>query len=44
MRLEVFEDYCWATTCVGLVIVRPIRLQRVGIWISSGLSGVYVYS
>ena len=43
MKLKVFEDYCWATTCVGFVIVRPIRLQGVGIWISSGLPSVYIH-
>jgi hypothetical protein len=28
------------TTCGGAVVLWPIRLQCVGVWISTGLSGV----
>jgi hypothetical protein len=35
---NVMEEYCWAIT--HAVVLRPIRLQCVGVWISTGLCGV----
>ena len=39
------EEYCWAITqAAGAVLLRLIRFQCAGKWVSSGLPLMYVYS
>jgi hypothetical protein len=37
------EEYCWAITGGEAVILRAIRFQCVGVWISPGLLCLYIY-
>jgi len=43
-REKVAEEYCWATTRAEAFTLLSITLQCVGVWISTGLPCIYIYS
>ena len=44
MRWKVAEGYCWAITQAADGMLRPIRFQCAGVWISAGLPCIYACS
>jgi hypothetical protein len=40
----VAEEFCWAITGGDEVMMRPIRFQGIGVYISTELSSTYIHS
>ena len=43
IETNMAEEYCWAITGGEAVMLRAIRLQCVGVWISPGFLCLYIY-